>query len=111
MNSKINRQKQIISLLNSKYSNLLENDFLNDIDSYQDDDSIKILSNDQLLKRVYNFYKSIIQNINNGLITIDLEGEITFVNKAAAQMLCFELDGLLGKNIKSIFIKYTEVQK
>lgn len=65
----------------------------------------------QLLNKVYNFYKSIIQNLSSGLIAIDLEGEITFANHAAARLLDTDREDLLKKNIREIFAEDEESQK
>ena len=61
--------------------------------------------------KVYNFYKSIIQNLSSGLIALDLKGEITFVNDAAAEMLGFGREELLGKSSQDLFAKDDESQK
>ena len=65
----------------------------------------------QLLNKVYNFYKSIIQNISSGLVALDLDGGITFANHAAARLLDVERGELLKKNIREIFADDEESQK
>ncbi len=55
------------------------------------------------LEKVYQFHKGIIQSISNGLITIDFDGNITFINNAALKLLEYEYQELVGVSIKSIF--------
>jgi PAS domain S-box-containing protein len=61
------------------------------------------LPQNRLINQIYQFHKSIIQNINAGLVTIDLKGEITFVNRITARLLGFEIEELLGENLKKLF--------
>jgi PAS domain S-box-containing protein len=102
MTSKLEKQKQILSLLNSRLinNNGLETELLQMPESKPGD--VKLPQN-RLLNQIYHFHKSIIQNINAGLITIDLEGEITFVNRITAGLLGYEIEELLGKNLKNFF--------
>jgi len=112
MGSKISKQKQMFSLLNYKFPNLLEKSLDNTIASELDkEDSFSTQYSPQLINKVYNFYKSIIQNLSNGLIALDLKGEITFVNDAAAEMLGFGREELLGKSSQDLFAKDDESQK
>ena len=55
------------------------------------------------LEKVYQFHKGIIQSISNGLITIDFDGNITFINNAALKLLEYEYQELVGVSIKSVF--------
>jgi PAS domain S-box-containing protein len=112
MGSKISKQKQIFSLLNNKFANMWEES----VETVQDPGKIsKDNSSDsqpsQLLNKVYNFYKSIIQNLSSGLIALDLDGGITFANHAAAGLLDIEREDLLKKNIREIFADDEESQK
>lgn len=106
MGSKISKQKQIFSLLQDKYGNLWNNSDT-EVNDLQISKSEKFSDgySSHLINKVYNFYKSIIQSLNSGLIALDLEGEITFINQMAAQMLDYSKEELLGKNIKEIFGK------
>ncbi len=104
MSSKIEKQKQIFDLLNSKFSNLLEEATIQDSEEKTADiarDKRRIDRN--LIDKVYNFYRSIIQNINGGLITLDLTGEITFANRIAAQLLGYKIEELPGQHIGDLF--------
>lgn len=104
MSSKIEKQKQIFDLLNSKFSNLLEEATIQNSDKKGTGitgDKDRIDRN--LIDKVYNFYRSIIQNINGGLITLDLTGEITFANRIAAHLLGYKIEELPGQHIGDLF--------
>ena len=112
MQSKLEKQKQIFQLLNQQFSNLLEdisgsNSTALAPQKQQDGESSQI----QLLDKVYNFYKSIIQNISSGLLTLDLDGEITFANRMAADMLGYEVKDLLGRYVTDLFPEDEETRK
>ncbi|UCF63867.1 MAG: PAS domain-containing protein [bacterium] len=112
MGSKISKQKQMFSLLNYKFPYMWEDShqtIINEKENHRN--TAAEPHSDQLLNKVYNFYKSIIQNLSNGLIALDLEGGITFANQPAAQLLDYDRQELLQKNIKEIFGKDEESQK
>jgi two-component system sensor histidine kinase VicK len=45
---------------------------------------------------------SILESVGDGIYGIDLEGKVTFVNSAAAQMLGYKQDEMLGRNMHSL---------
>jgi len=49
------------------------------------------------------FIESIIQNVTGGLLTIDLEENITFFNRAAEKMLGYGAADIVGEPMKTIF--------
>lgn len=106
MGSKISKQKQIFSLLHNKYGNLWNNSDT-EVNDLQISKSEKFSNgySSHLINKVYNFYKSIIQSLNSGLIALDLEGEITFINQMAAQMLDYSKEELLGKILRKFLAK------
>ena len=112
MGSKISKQKEMFSLLNNKFANMWDETVQTTTESaeFQKAESSDSQSY-QLLNKVYNFYKSIIQNLSSGLLTLDLEGGITFANHAAACLLGIEREDLLKKNIREIFAADEESQK
>lgn len=109
MTSKLEKQKQIFSLLNSKLSDFKTADLLTVKDSQVDVE--KIVSQANFVNQVYNFHKSIIQNINAGLFITDLEGVVTFANKSAGKLLGFRVEELLDKNISDFFKDKDEASK
>ncbi|MCB0270549.1 MAG: PAS domain-containing protein [Calditrichaeota bacterium] len=58
-----------------------------------------------MLRQVFEFHRSMVQNLNSGLLTIDLAGEIIFANKVAARLLGLEVSDLLGKKVVDLFNK------
>jgi len=112
MGNKISKKKQMFSLLNYKFANMWE-ESITQSDNTPVDESEKFSDNysSHLLNKVYNFYKSIIQNLNSGLIALDLNGEITFVNHTAVHMLGYDREELLGKNIRDLFASDSESRK
>lgn len=110
MSSKIEKQKQIFSLLNSK---LNEDSTTDGILSFKESktDIEKILSQANFVNQVYHFHKSIIQNINAGLFITDLNGVITFANKIAGKLLGYKVEELLETNIADFFRDKDEAQK
>ncbi len=111
MGSKISKKKQMFSLLNYKFANMWEESVATEEEEPQNSENFSSTYPSHLLNKVYNFYKSIIQNLNSGLMAIDLNGEINFVNHSAVSMLGYEREELLGKNIKEIFAQDNENQK
>ena len=107
MNSKIDRHKQVFSLLKTKVDKKPSS-----YDSFsigkENAKLENLLSQAQFLNQVYNFHKSIIQNINVGLFIIDLNGVITFANRKSAQWLQYEVTELLNKNIQKLFLDNQE---
>ncbi|OPX35190.1 hypothetical protein B1H10_01795 [candidate division KSB1 bacterium 4484_188] len=63
MTTKIEKQKQIFTLLNDKFSDLFAQEPGVSAPSHANPAEPK---QTQLIDKVYNFYKSIIQNINGG---------------------------------------------
>jgi two-component system, OmpR family, sensor histidine kinase VicK len=45
---------------------------------------------------------SILESVGDGIYGIDLEGKVTFVNSAAAQMLGYKQDEMLGRNMHDL---------
>jgi PAS domain S-box-containing protein len=112
MTSKIKKQKQIFSLLNNRFANFLEANVSENSMPHGKGDAFTDTEEQYLLiNKVYNFYKSIIQNINSGLIAIDLQGQITFVNQPAAKMLGYNREELIRKNIYELFNEDESSQK
>jgi len=104
MTSRLNKQKQIFSLLNTHHP---EDESEKTVSA---GDSSAVLphetaSRQRLLNQVYHFHKSIIQNVNLGLIALDRLGEITFANKTAALLLRCDREWLLGKKLQNFFSK------
>ena len=102
MSSKIEKQKQILALLNARYAQSQNTNQTIRKMQYSSA-SVSEQAQSNLISRLYHFYKTVIQNINAGLLTIDLKGEITFANKRAADLLGYKGEELLGKSILDFF--------
>ena len=110
MSSKVNKQKQIFSLLNSQPFPISEQ-AIHFKSNPQSAGKENVQSQNTLIHQVYHFHKNIIQNLNAGLLTLDLSGEITFANKGAAELLGYDVKELLGENIKRLFASPEEASK
>lgn len=55
------------------------------------------------LTEMKNFNDSILQNMSNGLITVDMNGNIVYLNSAAEAILGYESQAIQGKPIKDMF--------
>jgi len=47
-------------------------------------------------------YRSLVDAMGDGLVTIDVEGNLTFVNQALADMVGREMDDLVGQNMRAL---------
>lgn len=54
----------------------------------------------QEIERLRNFNESIIQSISSGLILVDNEGKVSYVNKAAGNILGYAPDEIIGKDFR-----------
>ena len=103
LQKKIDVQKQTEILLN--HSKPTEDKTQNKIKN-----KLKDLSFSELLfeaeknERLYQFHTSIIQNMHSGLMTIDLEGQITFANKSCEKLTLYSPSELKEMNINQIFL-------
>lgn len=50
-------------------------------------------------------YRNIIENINLGLMEVDLDENIVFANESFCRMMGYSLDELLGKNASEVFLE------
>ncbi len=55
------------------------------------------------LKELYRFHSEVIENIPSGLFTTDIEGRITFINRAGEQIVGMPRESLLMKDIREVF--------
>ena len=111
MSKHFESKKESLSFINKAYSDksgLSPND-----------DKLKSLENKyqvlskrtKSLEKVYQFHKGIVQNISSGLITIDSEACITFINSAALGLLDYKYQELVGSPISNLFADDREAEK
>lgn len=67
-----------------------------------------LLTRYEELDKVYDFQKSIIQKMGSGLFTVDMDGLITFANKASLKTLGFDYEAVQGKDITDFFVDRKE---
>jgi PAS domain S-box-containing protein len=53
-------------------------------------------------QQLLSFYKSVVQNISSGIITLDLQGNITFLNRKAARVLNYPQEALRERPFVSL---------
>jgi len=71
----------------------------------------KILSErTKTLEKVYQFHKGIIQNISSGILTVDFDGIITFMNSAALRLVEYNYNELVGSSMRNLFADPTEAE-
>ncbi len=56
-------------------------------------------------------YRNIIENINLGLMEVDLDEKIVFANESFCKMMGYELEELIGKNASSIFLTEEDTEQ
>ncbi|RMF60316.1 MAG: PAS domain S-box protein [Calditrichaeota bacterium] len=110
MSSKLYKQKQIFSLLNSRAFPLEEQigDKSGDLSSGSHSSERE---RNPLLHQVYHFHKNVIQNLNAGLLTLDLNGAITFANRGSADLTGYAVKQLLDMKIQKLFSNSEDADK
>lgn len=110
---KFEKQKYIMSLMNNK---TIREEFKEQLSSPAGASDISIVEkkyNDLLkkskyLESIYKFQSSIIHNLSSALIVIDLDGNITFSNRAAQELLKYAHDELNSISLKELFADESE---
>jgi two-component system sensor histidine kinase AtoS len=70
----------------------------------------KLIERTKKLEQVYKFHKGIVQNISAGIITIDFNGCITFINTSALRAVEFSFNELVNTPIKNLFVDKEEAE-
>ncbi|OQX92834.1 MAG: hypothetical protein B6D58_00960 [candidate division Zixibacteria bacterium 4484_95] len=60
---------------------------------------------EQMLRQSEEKYRSLVENISDGVLTTDLDEKILFANRASVKIFGYLLDELIGMNLKDIVIK------
>ncbi len=112
MKSKLDRRKQIISLLNQRFK---ETEATRRADLSLSTQSVAATPEAEdpaaLIPQLYHFYRSVIHNINSGLLAVDFTGQITFANKQATYLLGYSGRELREMNVNAIFAESREAQQ
>jgi PAS domain S-box-containing protein len=57
------------------------------------------------IERLRNFNESIIQSISSGLILVDNQGKITYMNRAAENILGYSSEKVIGRSFQTLHLK------
>jgi PAS domain S-box-containing protein len=81
------------------------------LELFNEELQLKTVEATKELIELKNFNESILQNISSGVITTDLDGKITFINRSAEEMILkYSSSEFLGKHL-SILVGEKESQK
>jgi len=111
MSKQFDIKKESLSLINKSYSE--HSDFAVWETKYRqlEEKLKKVVERIKKLEHVYQFHKGVVQNISSGIITIDFEGIITFVNTTALKLIEYEYGELLGKSVRVLFADANECEQ
>jgi len=111
MSKQFESKKQAISLINKSFHDNISSGST-EIQFKELDKKFKLLSErTKKLEQVYQFHKGVVQNISSGIVTIDPNGRITFINQAAAKMIEYNYLELVDTDIKKIFVDPVEADE
>jgi PAS domain S-box-containing protein len=103
MSKKFETKKETLSIINKAY-NIKKHPENRDKEFRQlHDKYTKLLQRTKSLEKVYRFHKGIIQNISSGILTLDFNERITFINTAALRVLGYDYTEIEGRSIREIF--------
>lgn len=63
----------------------------------------EVWQKEKLLREYQERFKTIMDNLNEGVITIDTDGKIIFVNCAALELIGYQLEETIGASLSDIF--------
>jgi PAS domain S-box-containing protein len=111
MSKQFEIKKESISLINKSYNEhseyvSLETKYRQLAEKYK-----KVIARSRKVEQVYQFHKGVVQNISSGIITIDFEGLITFINTTALKLIDYEYSELVGKSIRTLFADQHECEQ
>ncbi len=103
MSRKFETKKETLSIINKAY-NIKKHPEVRDEEFRQlNDKYTKLLERTKSLEKVYQFHKGIVQNISSGILTIDFNERITFINSAALRVLEYDYTEIEGRSIREMF--------
>jgi PAS domain S-box-containing protein len=111
MSKHFESKKESLSIINKAYSDKSDLSSKDEKIKSQEKKYEVLSKRTKALEKVYKFHKGIIQSISSGLITIDPNGIITFINKAALSILGYEYQDLVGSAIRNLFADDNEAEK
>ena len=103
MSKKFETKKETLSIINKAY-NIKKHPEIRDKEFRQlNAKYTKLLDRTKSLEKVYQFHKGIVQNISSGILTIDFNERITFINTAALRVLGYDYTEIEGHSIREMF--------
>jgi two-component system sensor histidine kinase AtoS len=111
MSKQFDIKKESISLINKSYSERTDFAALETKYRQLEEKYRKVIERSKKLEQVYQFHKGVVQNISSGIITIDFEGGITFVNTTALKLIEYEYSELVGKSVRVLFADQNECEQ
>lgn len=111
MSKQFESKKESLSIINKAYGDKSDSSSISDKLKSLENKYDVLSKRTKSLEKVYQFHKGIVQSISSGLITIDSDGYITFINSAALLLLDYEYQELVGKPLKNLFSDDREAEK
>ena len=111
MSKQFELKKESLSIINKAYGDKSGSSSISDKLKSLENKYDVLSKRTKSLEKVYQFHKGIVQSISSGLITIDSDGYITFINSAALLLLDYEYQELVGKPLKNLFSDNREAEK
>lgn len=104
-------KKETLSIINKAYNSRVnpaegEREFRQLSEKYN-----RLLERTKSLEKVYQFHKGIIQNISSGILTIDFNEKITFINTAALRVLEYDYKEIQNRSIRDIFAEKNQADE
>jgi PAS domain S-box-containing protein len=103
MSKQFEVKKESLSLINKTFSDSSKNLSIEEQYKALEQKYKGLADLTKTLEKVYQFHKGIIQNISGGIITIDFDEKITFINTAALKVLAYDYNEIVGLSVRSIF--------
>jgi PAS domain S-box-containing protein len=103
MSKQFETKKETLSIINKAYNQKRHPGDTDEANRVLKEKYTELLERTKSLEQVYQFHKGIIQNISSGILTIDFNEKITFINTAALRVLEYEYKEIQGRSIRDIF--------
>jgi two-component system, NtrC family, sensor histidine kinase AtoS len=103
MSKHFEAKKETLSIINKAYSLKKHPVNIDEEHRVLQKKYAELLERTKSLEKVYQFHKGVIQNISSGILTIDFDEKITFINTAALRVLGYNYKEIQGRSIRDIF--------
>jgi PAS domain S-box-containing protein len=108
MSKQFESKKETVSFLNKSYDG--NSPLISQRANYEnlENQYKKLADRTKTLEQVYKFHKGIVQNISAGIITIDFNADITFINTSALLVAEYTFKELVNTPLKNLFVDKEE---